>query len=259
MPIPQASNPVGSVKNISQILSVIKVNRGATLSEIESQIDLSLSSIHNYLATLREEEFIIKKDNTYHLSLLFLDFSTIARNRYEILEAAREEIDELASETGEMVNLLVEEYGRGIHIYRQGGQKALEYSEYTGYHGYLHNSAAGKCILAYKDPDRVEEILEHHGTEQTARNTITDLDKLSSELNKIRGSEVAFDDEESLDGCRCVAAPVMNKSNQEVVGAVSISGPKRRMKGDRYNEELPEMIRDTTNVIEVKLSYNSSS
>lgn len=259
MAIPKATNPVGAVKNLSQILGVIKDNRGATLSEIELQTDLSPSSIHNYLATLQEEEFIVKKDDTYYLSLFFLDFSTIARDRYEILEAAREEIDEFAAETGEMVNLLIEEYGRGVHIYRQGGQKALQYAEYTGYRGYLHNSAAGKCILAYMDRDRVEEILEYHGLEQTARNTITDYDKLYDELDEIRDTEIAFDDEESLDGCRCVAAPVINKSKQEVVGAVSISGPKRRMKGDRYNKELPERIRDATNVIEVKLSYNSSS
>lgn len=259
MAIPEAANPVGAVKNLSQILGVIKDKQGATLAEIESQTDLSLSSIHNYLATLQEEEFIVKKNDTYYLSLFFLDFSTIARDRYEVLDAAREEIGELAAETGEMVNLLVEEYGQGVHIYRQGGQKALQYAEYTGYRGYLHNSAAGKCILAFMDRDRVAEIFQYHGVEQTAKNTITDHDELYNELDEIREQKIAFDDEESLDGCRCVAAPVMNKSEQEVVGAVSVSGPKRRMKGKWYNEELPERIRDATNVIEVKLSYNSSS
>lgn len=259
MAIPEAANPVGAVKNLSRILSVIKNKRGATLSEIESQTDLSLSSIHNYVATLQEEGFVVKENNTYYLSLLFLDFSTIACNRYEILDAAREEIDEIAAETGEMVNLLVEEYGQSIHIYRQGGEKALQYAEYTGYRGYLHNSAAGKCILAHMDRARVEEILDYYGFERTARNTITEYDVLYNELDEIKETGIAFDDEESLDGCRCVAAPVMNKSKQEVVGAVSVSGPKRRMKGDWYNEKLPEIIRDGTNVIEVKLSYNSSS
>lgn len=259
MAIPEAANPVGAVKNLAQILGVIKDEQGATLAEIESQTDLSISSIHNYVATLQEEEFIVRKNDTYYLSLLFLDFSTIARDRYEVLEAAREEVDELAAETGEMVNLLVEEYGRGVHIYRQGGQKALEYAEYTGYRGYLHNSAAGKCILAFMDRDRAEEILQYHGLEQTAKNTITDYDELYDELDEIQETEIAFDDEESLDGCRCVAAPVINKSDQEVIGAVSVSGPKRRMKGDRYHKNLPEQIRDTTNVIEVKLSYNTSS
>lgn len=259
MAIPEAANPVGAVKNLAQILGVIKDKRGATLAEIESQTELSRSSIHNYVATLQEEEFLVKKNDTYYLSLYFLDFSTIARDRYEVLNAAREEIGELATETGEMVNLLVEEHGRGVHLYRQGGQKALQYAEYTGYRGYLHNSAAGKCILAYLDRDRVKEILQYHGVEQTAKNTITDHDKLYDELDEIREKNIAFDDEESLDGCRCVAAPVMNKSEQEVVGAVSVSGPKRRMKGDWYNEKLPERIRDATNVIEVKLSYNSSS
>lgn len=255
MTIPKAANPVGAVKNLSAILHIIKNERGATLSEIESQTDLSISSIHNYLATLQEEEFIVEEDHTYYLSLLFMDFSAVAHARYEILDATQTEIDELAAETGEMVNLLVEEYGRGVHIYRSGGQKALEYSEYIGYRGYLHNSAAGKCILAYLPRSRVKDILNYHGLEKTAKNTITDLDELYDELDEIKDTGIAFDDEESLDGCRCVAAPIMDRSNQLIVGAISVSGPKRRMQHSRYKKELPELVRDATNIIEVTISY----
>jgi DNA-binding IclR family transcriptional regulator len=256
MTVPTATNSVGAVKNLSRILEILKEERGATMSEIEAKTDLSLSSVHNYLATLREEELVVKEGDRYFLSLTFLDLGSVSRNRYKILEGAKLEINELAAETGEMVNLLVEEFGRGIHLYRKGGEKALQYNEYTGYRGYLHNSAAGKCILAYQSSDRVKEIVQCHGFEKTAAHTITDLDELFAELEDIRDAGIAFDDEESLDGCRCVGAPITNKADQKIIGAISVSGPKRRMVGDWFRMELPEMIRDTANVIEVKTSYN---
>lgn len=255
MPIPQAANPVGAIKNTSRILEIIKERRGATLGEIEAQMDLSKSSIHNYLATLQEEELLVKDGNQYYLSLTFLDFGTIARNRHAVLAGARDEIDELARETGEMVNLLVEEYGRGIHLYRSGGENALQYSEYTGFRAPLHNSAAGKCILAFLPEERVEHIITYHGLEQTAENTITEFDDLLSELAEVRERGIAFDDEESLDGCRCVGAPITNKAEDSITGAISVSGPKRRMQGSRFKQELPEILQDTANVIEVKTSY----
>lgn len=256
MPIPNASNPVGSVKNLITILEVIKTERGASISKIESSSELSSSSIHNYLATLREEELVVKEDNRYCLGLKFLEYGSMARDRYEIREKAQPEVDELAAETGEMVNLLVEEFGRGIHLYRRGGEKSLQYSEYTGFRSYLHNSAAGKCILAYLPEERVDAILAYHGLEKTAANTITDADELRTELEEIREQRIAFDDEESLDGCRCVGAPITNKSDNIVRGAISVSGPKRRMQGDWFETDIPELIRDAANVIEVKLSYN---
>lgn len=256
MTIPRAANPVGAVQNASEILQVVKSERGATLSEIQDQTDLSKSSIHNYLATLQEEEFVLKDGSEYHLSLTFLDFGTIARKRYSILEGARIEVDELATETGEMVNLIVEEYGRGIHLYRSGGKNALQYSEYTGFRGYLHNTAAGKCILAFLPEDRVDRIVEHHGLQQTAENTITEVEALKEELAEIRENGIAFDDEESLDGCRCVAAPITNKAEKNIIGAISVSGPKRRMQGERFNQELPDLLQDAANVIEVKTSYD---
>lgn len=255
MTIPHAANPVGAIQNTSTILEVIKSERGATLAEIHAQTDLSRSSIHNYLATLQEVELVLKEDSEYYLSLTFLDYGTIARDRHAVLEGAREEVDELARETREMVNLVVEEYGRGVHLYRSGGENALQYSEYTGYRGYLHNTAAGKSILASLPEDRVKQIVDYHGLEETAENTIADYDDLREELAEVRERGIAFDDEESLNGCRCVGAPITNKAENDVLGAISVSGPKRRMQSKRFKQDLPEAIQDAANVIEVKTSY----
>lgn len=81
-------------------------------------------------------------------------------------------------------------------------------------------------------------------------NTVTDRDALLEELDEIRNRGVAFDDEEILEGLRCVAVPV---SNQEkgLLGAISVASPTSRMKGSRFQEDLPELVTDTANVIQI--------
>ena len=48
-----------------------------------------------------------------------------ARKRRQIYEVARPKVTDLVEETGELANLLVEEHGRGVYLYRARGEKAV--------------------------------------------------------------------------------------------------------------------------------------
>ena len=48
------------------------------------------------------------------------------------------------------------------------------------------------------------------------------------ELEKIRRQGYAVDDEEAVQGARCVSAPILN-SDREPIAAVSVSGPVTRV------------------------------
>lgn len=91
--------------------------------------------------------------------------------------------------------------------------------------------------------------------ESTTENTITDPNELFTELEEIRQRGYAFDREERLDGLRCVAVPV-KLTDEHVLGAISISGPKRRMRGDRFEKEIPELVLDAANVIEINMKHS---
>ncbi|MFC7197268.1 IclR family transcriptional regulator [Halosimplex aquaticum] len=93
-------------------------------------------------------------------------------------------------------------------------------------------------MLAYMDDERLDGIIEEHGLPSVTENTITDEDELRAELGAIRERGYATDDEERLEGIRCVAAPVRT-SGDEVVGAVSVSGIKSRMQGEHFRERVP--------------------
>lgn len=83
----------------------------AGLTELASYLDIHKSTLHNYLSTLKQEEFVIKHQNTCSIGVRPLKVRAFARNQYPVYEIARPEVTRLAEETGFFAYLLIEEHG----------------------------------------------------------------------------------------------------------------------------------------------------
>jgi DNA-binding IclR family transcriptional regulator len=227
---------------------------GGTVTDIADRTGLPKSTVYNHLQTLLANQYVTRSGEGYRLGLRFLEHGGYTRDRMDIFQIAKGEIEDLATETGELVNLLVEEHGRGVYLYRERGEQAVTLDSYLGKRQGLHSTAFGKAMLAYMPDDRVHRILDRHGMPPRTERTITDRDDLFEELAEIRDRKFAYDDEESLEGLRCVASPILTQDS-EVLGAVSVSGPISRLSGDRFDDEIPDLLRSTTNVIEINMTY----
>jgi DNA-binding IclR family transcriptional regulator len=177
------------------------------------------------------------------------------RQQTKLLEVAKSEIDELAEETGEIANLMIEEHGRGIYVYISKGEKAVNLDTHVGTRQYLHTSAVGKSILSKMDDEELEQIIERHGLPAETPNTVTSEEQLYGELDEIRERGVAFDGEERAEGIRCVAAPITD-TEENLLGAVSVSGPSTRVKGDHLRQKIPEKVQHVSTVIGINAFYS---
>jgi len=248
-------NKVKSVGKAFEIVRTIQDLDGATLTELTREMGIPQSTAHNYLTSLESAEYIVSDDGTYHVGIRFLEHGAYARNRMRIYETARPEVDKLATETGELANLLVEEHGRGSYLHRARGEDAVQVEAHVGTRVSLHSTALGKAILANLPDDRRDEILDRHGLPAQTPQTVTDRAELLDQLAEIRERGYAYDDEERLSGLRCVAAAVQSNSDR-VLGAVSVAGPTNRLRGDRYHEELPRQLLEAVNVIELNVTHS---
>lgn len=244
---------IGSVETMFDIVGIIQREDGATATEVTEQMDKSLSTVYDYLSTLHERDYVRQEDGTYYVGLEFLNHGISARNQYETTEIAEPILDTLAEETGEVVWYYVEENGRSAVIVRRRGEKAVQTVGQMGWRTLLHQTAAGKVILAYLPDDRVDEIIGEHGLEPLTENTLTDRHELDEALATIREQGYALNDGETVDGLRAVAAPVVTDS--VVQGAVSVSGPSHRIEKERFREELPQQILGAANQIELTVNY----
>ncbi|WP_415380124.1 IclR family transcriptional regulator [Halosimplex sp. TS25] len=237
-----------------RIFDSIKDNDGLTLTELVEELDKPTSTVHDHLQTLTNLGYLIREGDEYVLSMKFLELGGHARTRSQLCRIAESEIQDLALDVGDHANLMVEENGLGVFLLKRKGDQALSLDTFEGKRVHLHTTALGKSMLAYMDEDRLDGIIEEHGLPGVTENTITDEAELRAELEAIRERGYATDDEERLAGIRCIAAPIRT-SGDEVVGAVSVSGIKSRMRGDHFHERIPQKVESTVNVIEVNMRH----
>jgi DNA-binding IclR family transcriptional regulator len=250
----RAKNPVKSVGHTAAIIKKVAELNGAGVSEISSHLEITKGTVHNHLATLEENELVVKEGEEFHLGLRFFEFGERTKTRHKIHEIGIPEVNKLAEKTGELGNILVEEHGRGIYLYRAEGENALSLDTGIGSRVYLHQTGLGKAILAHMPEERVEEIIDNHGLEPSTSHSVSTREDLYENLEQIREQGYALDMEERAEGIRCVAAPVITNDGA-VRGAVSVAGPASRMRGEYLESEVPDMVMRAANVISINLSY----
>jgi DNA-binding IclR family transcriptional regulator len=248
------NTPVKTAQTTFRIVETLKYLDGATVTELAAELDLPKSSAHNYLQTLEHEGYVVNSDGTYEVGLRFLDLGGYARARERLYRVAIPELKRIADSTGEFANLLVEENGLGVFIARERGESAVNLDSYTGQSVHLHTTALGKTVLAYLPRDRVEAIIDRHGLPAMTDRTITDRVELFEELDSIRQREYAYDREERIKGLNCVAVPVLN--DDDIAGALSVSGPVSRMDEGRIDDDILPELRRAANIIELNRAYS---
>jgi DNA-binding IclR family transcriptional regulator len=251
----QSKNTVRSSEKTLRILEAIHELGGVGVTELAKYLDMSKATVHHHLSTLGQNEYVVNDGSTYRTGLKLLAMGERARRQSGLFEIAKPDVNELANQTGELANLMIEERGRGVYVHIASGEQAIRLDTRVGTRQYLHTSALGKAILAHMPEERFEAVIDRHGLPAQTPNTVTEKEVLEEELDEIRKRGVAFDGEERAEGIRCVAAPITDNQNQ-LVGAVSVSAPSARMKHDRFRNKIPELVRDTATVIGINVSYS---
>lgn len=241
---------VSTVDTMFDILEKIREKDGASVLELAEELDIARSTVHDHLTTLHKREIVVNKNGTYYIGLKFLDYGKYAKSRYEISEIVQPTLDQIAKNTGELVWFGIEEHGKLVQLNEAVGEVAVSVANWIGERVHLHTQAVGKSILAHLSEERVHEIVDRHGLPARTNQTITDREELLEELEQIRGDGIAFNDQEYNDGVRAVGSPVIHED--EVLGAVSVSGPANRLSGSFFEEELPNAVQAATNEIELK-------
>lgn len=250
----ESTNAVKAVQTTLRILETLEYLDDTGLQSIADELDLSTSTIHNHIVTLQDAGYVTKRDGNYQPSFKFLETGGRLRNNSEVYSYARPKVDELARTTNELANLMVEENGKGVHLYLSKGKDAVVFDTHSGKIFPLHTNALGKAILAHLPQEYVQSIIERNGLDASTEQTITDQNELFDELETIRQRGYSIDDEERIDGLRCVGAPILVDGT--VAGSVSVSGPASRIKGTYFSEELPEKVTETADLIRITMEYS---
>jgi IclR family acetate operon transcriptional repressor len=243
---------VKTAETVFEIVDLLDEVESASLTTIATELDMPRSTLHPYLTTLVDQEYLRKEGDDYRLSLKFLDHGVKAQQNEPVYEISAPFLDQIAEETREIVWLVVEEHGKAVCLRKAEGEHAIQPYKRVGLRMTMHDIASGKAILAELGDDRVREIIDRYGLPERTERTITDPDELFAELEEIRETGIALNDGESMEGFRAVASPICPQGT--LCGSLVVSGPKNRIRDERFGEELPQIVSGTTNALELELA-----
>lgn len=252
---PESGKTVQATETSFALIELLKEADDAGVTELARALDLSKSTVHDHLYTLRELGYVVREDGRYRLGLQFLDLGDHARNSQNLYHAAKGETDDLVEAVGERGQVMVEENGKGIYIYQVRTDRAVKTDSHIGTTVALHATAVGKSFLAHLPPAERTELLDAIDLRAQTAKTLTDRTALEEQLETIRERGYALNDEERIDGMRAVGAPILSDTGS-VLGALSVSGPTTRMNGEWFHEEVPEMVRQAARVIGIRATYS---
>jgi len=245
---------IQSVNVVISILELLQQRDGARVTEVADELGLAKSTVHRHFKTLLLRNLIVKEGDEYHIGLGFLELGEYAKTRKPTYLMAEEKVEELSATTDERAQFLVEEHGQAVYVFRETGENAIQTDPGLGKRIPIHATAAGKAILAHLPKERVENILDTHGLESLTPNTITEKEALVDQLAEIRERGHSFNLQENITGLHAVGVPVKGKGGR-VIGALSVSGPTKRMTDELLHTEVPQLLMGVANELELNIRH----
>jgi DNA-binding IclR family transcriptional regulator len=224
------SAPVGVISKVLLILEALQSSSaGLGLKAICDLTGIHKSTAHRFLKHLEREGYLIRTEAGAYLIGPRLSQMSARGNQGATLQAvARPILWELWKATQETVNLAVLDQGTVLYVDVIESPHEFRLSSRVGTRRSLHVTALGKALAAFLPAAARENVLSTITFQKSTERTIMNLLQFRQELEKIRRQGYAVDDEEAVQGARCVSAPILN-SESEPIAAVSVSGPVTRV------------------------------
>lgn len=197
---------------------------GLTIRELTEILAIPRTTIYRVLNTLQAHDVVRRSDDgAYHLGERLLSLAAHTSTRFgrgNLVPLCQPFLDKLASELGEGVKLNVVDRDELLVLAAAQGRREYALTVAAGQRMTLHSGAAGKVMLAYLPAATLEERLKQPLPAYTER-TITDPQKLRSELARIRKVGFAVDRGETGPSIHAFAAPVLARDGA-IVAALSV-------------------------------------
>jgi DNA-binding IclR family transcriptional regulator len=247
--------PVGVISKVLMILEALQgSSAGLGLKAICDITGIHKSTAHRFLKHLERERYLIRTEAGAYLIGPRLSQMSARGNQGATLQAvARPILWELWKSTQETVNLAVLDQGTVLYVDVIESPHEFRLSSRVGTRRSLHVTALGKALAAFLPPEVRDNVLSTITFQPATSKTIMNLLQFRQDLEKIRRQGFAVDDEEAVQGARCVSAPILN-SDREPIAAVSVSGPVTRVSPDQVGV-LAEAVCDAARSISVAMGF----
>jgi IclR family pca regulon transcriptional regulator len=246
------------------ILSAFRSGRPLLgVSDVARDVGLSRSTTHRYIATLAGLGYLQQDPPTrkYRLGPRVLDLGFSAINSMDLRELAAPHLQALSDETGHTVNMAVLDGVDIVYIERcrtsRQGQRDIDLNLHIGSRLPAYCTSMGKVLLANLPPEGLRDVLKRTQFARRGPNTLTARAELLAELERVRATDLAVNNEELAYGLRSIAAPVRSQAG-EVVAAINLAVHRSMVSFDALLARLSPPLQRTAAEISARIGYGQA-
>jgi len=244
---------IQSVDRAIRVLTALQGARRMSLSELATRLDLAPSTTHGIVRTLVEHGMVVQErgSSRYQLGPAVLRLGNVYLDTLELRSKTIPWAEDLARRSGMAVRtgvLLVDEVVIIHHEPRPDGSRQMPE---VGIVIPVHVSALGKAMLAFL-PDEAQRVLSGPLRSMTGE-TLTSPADLQAQLEQVRLTGIAVEQDEAVIGESAVASPVFDSWGTAVgaIGVVIASG------GDVSSPEVRDSVRETARALSRELGAST--
>jgi DNA-binding IclR family transcriptional regulator len=247
-----------TVQSIDRAVAILECfseeKKELKLTEISERLDLNKSTVHGIISTLKYHGFISQDEETqkYKLGIRFIGFGDLVVNSMNIRNAAVPVIIDVCDRIEETVHMAMLDGADVVWIEKSECNKSIKTSTTIGARLPAYTTADGKIIICYQNKDKIKAYLPKRIPKHTI-NTITNKSEFIKKLEEMKKNGYAIDNEEYVEGIKCVAAPVFDHDGK-VRFSLSTTGPAFRMTEEKI-KEITAIIKEAANEISRRIGY----
>jgi IclR family pca regulon transcriptional regulator len=223
-----------------RILSLFDEKRPSwRVSDLAAAAGLPMPTVYRAVMTLAAEGYLDQlPDGGYRPGVRTLTLGTAALRSLDLVAIATPKLQQLASHTGETVNLAVLSADRVLYLVRLRNSDLVTANIQVGSTLPAVHTSIGKLLLSYLDEaDLAGRITDASFAANSGPNAKLSLAELRGELRTVRDQGWAMQDEELAYGLRSVAAPITGPDGRVLAG-VNLAVQARDWSSQRIVREL---------------------
>ncbi|MFZ4453651.1 IclR family transcriptional regulator [Salibacterium aidingense] len=248
---------VPALEKAIMIMNTLSYTKKMTVSEIHKQLDIPKTTVFVILNTLEKNKFIEKtSDGKFSLGHGIFHLGMSYYRNADIRNVAKPYMEKLIRNTSFSCHLAVLVENQPVYIEKVKSESFVQFATQIGDALPLHLSGVGKALASGMTNDQIKGAVENN-LEVLTPKSYTTVKEVLEDIELVRKTGYAIEDEQMEEGIRCIGAPIYDNT-QDVVAAISITSLVK----DLPTVKIPiigEEVANTARNISLELGYDSTT
>jgi IclR family pca regulon transcriptional regulator len=244
------------VQSLDRGLSVIRAFDASrpelALSDVARETGLTRATARRFLLTLVRLGYVRQDGNRFSLRPRVLELGYSYLSALSLPELAQPHMETLVAHVNESSSIAVLDDTEIVYVVRVPTSRIMSITIAVGTRLPAYPTSMGRVLLAALEPEALEERVTRMEIRSLTPSTVTDLERLRRQLDRVRAQGWAAVDQELEQGVRSVAVPIRDATGA-VSAALNVSVHASRMTMATLRKQVLPQLLQTAGAIEREL------